>query len=127
MKTKKQPDWEKEAVHSIPLITKLTQEDVWGKWQEAPMKRLTKGMIVAQGYGMDDAEYERRKVADELLSNICPIWGDKLPYKSVTAIFRLERQREVEKWLDYVHGGGIERYKEVGNGFIAIRSNYMCW
>ena len=107
---------------------KLTQEDVWGKWSEAPMKKLSDGMIVAQGYPMSKKEYDNHPRKEDFRPRICPVWKDVVPYKSVTVICQKEQQQEVEAWLIYVHGGNcIEKSKELDGGRVAIRSNYMCW
>jgi hypothetical protein len=87
---------------------KLTKEDVWGKYDDKAHK-LSNGMIIARG------------------EEKCPIFKDKLPYKSVTVVCKPEEEEEVCYWLDYVHGGGISKRKVLEDGKIAIRSNYMCW
>jgi len=85
---------------TVPKAKKVTKEDVWEKG----------GMIVAR--------------SDE----ICPVWRDVLPYKSVTAICNKIQQEEVIYWLEYVYGGeSISKIKELSNDKVAIRSNYMCW
>jgi hypothetical protein len=81
---------------------KIKMNDVWNSVDNG-------GMIVA-GY-----------------NDICPIFKDKIPYKSVTVICQAEDYNEVCYWLDYVHGGGISKTKTLTDGRIAIRSNYMCW
>jgi hypothetical protein len=64
---------------------------------------------------------------------ICPIWGDKLPYKSVTVVIpelmlHDGLQHQVEYWLEYVHGGGsVSRRRSLPDGTVAIRSDYMAW
>lgn len=88
---------------------KLTMEDVWGKHNEKTFEPIHNGMIVAR---------EEEK---------CPIFRDRLPYKSVTVVCKPEQEDEVCYWLDYVHGGGISKRKVLKDGKIAIRSNYMCW
>lgn len=97
---------------TVPEAKKLTKEDVWGKWDDNTHKRLSEGMIVAQ------------------TDQICPIWRDKVPYKSVTVICSPEQETEVRYWLEYVHGGNsVSRWKEIKQGKekkIALRSNYMC-
>lgn len=87
----------------------LTKEDVWGKFDEKTGKRASDGMIVARP------------------TEKCPIFGDILPFKSVTVVCDEDQYEDVEYWLTYVHGGGcIVREKEV-DGKIAIRSEYQCW
>ncbi len=104
----------------------LTQEDVWGEWTHSS-ERISFGMIVAQGYG-DMSDREKKQWEGSLSPDICPIWKDKLPYKSITVICDKSQQSEVEYWLEYVHGGGsISKTKSLPNNKIAIRSNYMCW
>jgi len=105
---------------------KLTQEDVWGKYEEShwkggipnttwiPGRRKSKGMIVAssvKGY-----------------SDVCPVWHDKIPYKSVTIICDKQQEGDCEYWLEYVHGGGsVTRRKELSKGKVALRSDYQAW
>ena len=87
----------------------LQKDDVWGRF-DSDHKKISDGMIVAR---RDD---------------ICPVFGDKVPYKSVTVVCKSEEVNEVLYWLSYVHGGdNINGMKEVGKGKVAIRSDYMCW
>ena len=87
---------------------KITMDDVWGKY--VGVKLISNGMIVAR--------------SDE----ICPIWKDKLPYKSVTVVCKKKDEDEVIYWLEYVHGADcVSRRKELPKGKVALRSNYMCW
>lgn len=108
---------------------KITKDAVWGKYDDN-LNLLNRGMIVAQGY-IGDKYYEqglehwKKKVQT---TNVCPVWKDELPYKSVTVICELSQKGEVEYWLEYVHGGSsVEKWKELPGGKVAIRSNYMCW
>ncbi len=57
----------------------------------------------------------------------CPIWKDKLPFKSVTVVCKKEDLSDVEYWLCYVHGGSFERIKDLPDGKVALRSNYQAW
>lgn len=92
------------------MAKKLTQDDIWGKYDEKKSKRIDFGMIVARG--------EVR----------CPIFKDKLPYKSVTVVCKDNQIKEVIYWLEYVHGANsISKTKKLAEDKIAIRSNYMCW
>jgi len=93
-----------------PVAKKLTKEDVWGKYDTKNYKKISDGMIVAQA------------------KEKCPIFKDNLPYKSVTVVCKEKQQREVEYWLEYVHGGEcVSKTKKIGFSRVAIRSNYMCW
>lgn len=93
---------------------KLTKEDVWGDLQKG-----IPGMIVARG-AVNDNE-----------PTICPIFGDVIPYKSVTVVCGVDQYDDVTYWLTYVHGSGcLEQIKKIERGsrkMLAIRSNYMCW
>ena len=101
---------------------KITQEDVWGKVKEShwkndvliPTRRISKGLIVASSMkGFPD---------------ICPIWRDKVPFKSVTVVCRKEDEGDVAYWLEFVHGGGsISRRKKLPKGKVALRSDYQAW
>ena len=90
---------------TAPKAKTLTQEDVWGNYT-----KKTLGMIVAR------------------MNDKCPVFKDKVPYKSVTIICTEEQFDEVHYWLEYVHGADcIGKVKRLPKGKIAIRSNYMCW
>lgn len=96
-----------EAYHKT---LKIQKDDVWGKFNEQTYERESNGMIVAR--------------SDER----CPIFKDKVPYKSVTVVCKPEEYNEVCYWLGYVHGGdNIRKQKTLPDGRIAIRSDYMCW
>jgi len=89
---------------------KLTKNDVWGTYDTDTNKCISKGMIVAK------------------TNEVCPIFGDIVPYKSVTVVCDKEQCGEVAYWLSYVHGGDcISQSKELEDGKVAYRSNYMCW
>ena|SRR5688572_32560416 len=114
-----------------PVAKKLTQEDVWGKWTEpgSPegMKLISRGMIVAQGYGEHDEGYEKWKEAVQV-TDICPVWGGTLYYKSVTVICNEDQYDEVYYWLEYVHGADcVSMVKILEGGKVAFRSDYKCW
>jgi len=110
------------------METKVTKDDVWGKYTD-DLKLLDRGMIVAQGY-IGDKYYEeglgawKKKVQT---TNVCPVWKDELPYKSVTVVCLKEQEDEVKYWLSHVHGGESEKTKTLPDGKVAIRSNYQCW
>lgn len=105
-----------------PRAKKLAKEDIWGHYDEQTHKMLDYGMIVARGCGEPDGKITSK------CPDFCPVWKERLSYKSVTAICDKEQQREVEYWLEYVNGGdSISKTKDLDNGKVAIRSNYMCW
>lgn len=93
---------------------RLTKDDVFGRFND-DYQRIDDGMLVARS------------------EQVCPIWGDILPYKSVTVVVpELDvhdgKVREVEYWLMFVHGGdSISKRKSMPDGSVAIRSNYMAW
>ena len=98
------------SIHKKPEGFTLGKEDVWGEFHEITYEKLSDGMIVAR--------------TDE----ICPIFGDKVPFKSVTVVCDKEQYDEVEYWLMYVHGGGcVQAERDLPDGRIAIRSDYQCW
>ena len=105
---------------------KLTKEDVWGTFDEN-YNLVHRGMIVAPGFGgqkKDLKDWEKRLQ----VKSTCPVWKDKLQYKSVTVICDMSQIGEVMYWLSYVHGGGcISDETGLPGGKYAIRSNYMCW
>lgn len=111
-------------------MKKITQDDVWGTFDE-DFNLVTRGMIVAQGnpYDKPEEEQERLDLIKKIqVPDICPIWKDRLPYKSVTVVCNVDQSGEVESWLSYVHGGDcISKIKMLPNNKVAFRSNYMCW
>ena len=96
------------------LMDMLTMEDVWGKKEyisKGNYKVIVKGMVVADN------------------GDICPIWGDEIPYKSATLICDESQVEDVNKWIRYVKGQGYSRIKKLENGKVALRSDYcvLCW
>jgi hypothetical protein len=89
----------------------LTMDDVFGVWTDFPEhKKTSDGMVVAR-YG-----------------DICPVLGDKVPFKSLTVICEKEQSGEVIYWLNYVHGGdSVSQIGELEDGRVFIRSDYQCW
>jgi len=93
---------------------RVTKEDVFGKFDETHT-RIDNGMIVARQ------------------DQVCPIWGDVLPYKSVTVVIPELGVHDgiigdVEYWLTFVHGGdNISKRRSMPDGTVAIRSNYTAW
>lgn len=92
----------------------LTKDDVWGKVDLEQHKKLSEGMIVARGGAEEDV--------------VCPIFKDRLPYKSVTVVCMESEMIEVTYWLEYVHGGeSVSKHKKLPGGKMALRSDYQCW
>ncbi len=58
---------------------------------------------------------------------VCPVWGDKLPYKSVTVTVSLEDEEAAAYCLESAHGGQWTRRKVHSDGTVSLRSNYVCW
>ena len=73
------------------------------------------------GYGgFDDIKFESKSK--------CPIFKDKIDYKSFTVIVDKDLQRSAEYWCEYFHGGGsVSRTMNLDNNKVAIRSDYQCW
>jgi hypothetical protein len=98
---------------TVPEATTLTKDDVWGIYEVAESKRVSDGMVVANS------------------QDKCPIFGDIVPYKSATLVCKLEQEREVEYWCDFVMGGGsVSDRKELtgkDKGKVALRADYQCW
>lgn len=93
-----------------PKVVRLKKEDVWGEYDHENSRWISEGMIVARP------------------RNICPVFGDEVPYKAVTVICDASQYIEVAYWLSYVHGGDcITKEKVLDDGKIAIRSEYKCW
>jgi hypothetical protein len=119
-----------ECLSKAQAVKELTMEDVWGTFDAEALTHPSKGMIVARGCGKVDEyftqEYKDKAVAD--IPEVCPIWGDVLPYKSVTVVFDAELENQVIHWLTYVHGSDcVADRKELEGNRVALRSNYMCW
>ena len=95
---------------TVPKAKRITLDDVLGVLEEGTHKRLTEGMVVARG------------------GDTCPIFGDEVPYKSVTVVCDIEDATEVQYWLEYIHGANsVSDAKLLGDGRIAMRSDYQCW
>jgi hypothetical protein len=110
---------------NTPILSSITQDDVWGTFDEITMSRINRGMLVARGMPSDLTPAELKASG---LPTLCPVWKDKLPYKSVTVICPADVEDQVTYWLEYVHGGGcISKRKKLADGNVALRSNYMCW
>lgn len=93
-----------------PQDYSLTKEDVWGIFDVASAKRISKGMIVAR------------------YDEICPIFKDKVPFKSVTIVGPIDKLDEIEYWIEYVNGyNSISQRKQISSTEIALRSDYTCW
>jgi len=107
---------------TVPEARDLTMKDVWGVHEmesehipKIPIKWIHHGMLVATS-------------TDDGMPNVCPVWGDVLPYKSVTVICRPCFEEQVRYWLEYVHGGGsVTRRKVISKNEVALRSDYQCW
>lgn len=108
----------------------ITMEDVWGTFDK-DWNRVSPGMIVARGFPEPDGRFTTQEEYDKAtaeLPAVCPVWFDRLPYKSVTVICPTEQEDEVSYWLEFCHGANcIEKVRRLENGKSAIRSNYMCW
>lgn len=95
---------------NVPEAKKLTKDDVWGTMNPETFESTSEGMIIVKSEGR------------------CPVWKDKLPYKSVTVVCDKAQEDEVSYWLQYVHGGNsISKRKVLAGDKVALRSNYMCW
>lgn len=114
----------------------IFMKDVFGETTDhtdpRPFTRITNGMLVARGLPYDEGSPEALKIQnnsdDKPIPMVCPILGDKLPYKSVSVVCKVEDYNAVEYWLEYVHGGGcVERVVDLKDGMMLVRSNYMCW
>lgn len=92
-----------------PEGLKLTKEAVWGKFDEN-YEMVDCGMVI----GRSDQK--------------CPVFGDMIPYKSVTIMCTKDQEAEVLYWIDYVQGvNAISARMEIGANQVALRANYMAW
>ena len=88
----------------------MTKDDVYGSYDPHTYERLSDGLIAFRS-----GEYDN-------------IFGDQVPYKSETFICKLEDETEVAYWAEYVNGANsISQRKELGDGTVALRADYMCW
>lgn len=88
----------------------LTKEDVWGIWDNTTYEKIDKGMVVAS------------------TNEKCPIFGDIVPFKSVTVVGPKKYEDEIIYWLEFVHGcDSVAETKDIDDLKVAIRSDYQCW
>jgi hypothetical protein len=86
-------------------LLRITKDDVFGP----------NGMVVANS------------------GEVCPIFGDRVPYKSVTVVIPELSVHDgligdVEYWLDFVQGdGSVSQRRSMPDGTVALRSDYMAW
>lgn len=99
---------ESRSIWKKPPHFKLEKDDVWPLFDDKD-KKITEGRIVASS------------------GEKCPIWKDKVPYKSVTAVCTKDELNEVLYWLSYVHGGEHSKMCPLPDNKIAIRSDYQAW
>ena len=100
----------------------ITKDDVFGTFCMESMKMTDPGMVV----GNSKLGGFNEKTCSS--NDPCPIFGDLIPYKSVTVVCNEEQLEQVEYWLSYVHGGDcISKQKTLDDGRIATRSDYQCW
>lgn len=115
--------------HAHKCLIEIQLADVWGVFDLNEMKMKYKGMIVARGLGKTN-KYFTQEQKDKALAEIpevCPIWGDTLPLKSVTVICNADQESIVTHWLHHVHGAYcVSSRLELKDGRIAMRSDYMC-
>ncbi len=91
----------------------VKHSDVFGKSKDDGTVRIDDGMVVA--YGRGDVKVK------------CPIFGDILPYKSVTVVCTQEQYPGVLQHLMNAHGGEHAGERVLSDGRIAIRSDYQAW
>jgi hypothetical protein len=92
---------------------------------------------------LDQEQAELRIIKDDVFGpngmvvanseEVCPIFGDKVPYKSVTVVVPELSVHDgligdVEYWLDFVQGdGSVSQRRSMPDGTVALRSDYMAW
>jgi len=59
--------------------------------------------------------------------DVCPVWGDRVPYKSVTVIVPADEEDDAAYCLSMAHGGGYSRRRVLDDGRVALRSDYQAW
>ena len=95
---------------TVPKAQEYTKEDVFGTYNQKTFEKISNGMVVASS------------------GQTCPIFKDKVPYKSVTVICPKDKVEQVIYWLEYVHGGdSVSKRKDLPDGKVALRSDYRCW
>jgi len=112
---------------NVPVLSAVTQDDVWGIFDSERWRRESWGMIVARGQG-ETRGMGKQPTGVEDVPEVCPVWGDKLGYKDVTVVFSNEVEDQAVYWLEYVHGGDcVTRRKSLRGDRVALRSEYQCW
>lgn len=88
----------------------LKKEDVWGNGIPDKNGNINKGMKAA------------------IYNQVCPVWGDIVPYKSTTFICPRNKENEVIYWIEYVYGCDcISNRKELDDLRVALRADYQYW
>lgn len=108
--------------NDIPPYIQLTLQDIEGIYT-TEMKRLSDGMIVAEGYGYEPETFAKVQEVGNFHPQVCPIWGDTIPNRSATIVCRKERAVEVKRLLSIEYGDtAFEKQEDQPNGFVAIRT-----
>jgi len=117
----------------------LRKEDVWGYSYMDSERKLHKahnGLVVAEYDPEIDPEFDKDmlqylpEVAQECgkLPGVCPIWGDRLGYKSSTLVAPADDPmllEAVEFWISYVMGGSATKKSFQDDGTVAFRADYQ--
>lgn len=109
----------------------ITQADVFGAFSPEH-KRMSNGMMVAQGLPYKEGSIEEREINNRSLAPAipqrCPVTNKLMPYKSIAVICDSKDVTAVKYWLDYVHGGGCVSFeKQIDDSKTLIHSDYQCW
>ena len=60
-------------------------------------------------------------------NDVCPVWGDRVPWKSVTVVVPADEEGDAAYCLAMAHGGEFSRRKVLADGRVALRSDYQAW
>ena len=67
------------------------------------------------------------KMGPDDQGDVCPVWGDIVPWKSLTVIVPPELENAATYCLACMHGAGYSRRKVLEDGRVAFRSDYAAW
>ena len=105
---------------------KIQLKDVYGEFSSDFSELINPGMIAARQID-PHINSGLKEQLDKCYKTICPVWHDKLQYKSKTIICKPEEEDEVIYWITYVEGGLPTERKVLDNGRIALRADYQAW
>lgn len=102
---------------TITVLTPTTKSDsAVTRWEKNRMWVFEDPYRVAVGRSYPESK-----------NDICPVWGDRMPWKSVTVIVPADEEDDAAFCLACAHGSGYSNRKVLEDGRIALRSDYTAW